>query len=289
MSRLRACWSNRRSRSRCRGPLHKPTGVKSFVSSSPGSEVAYWVAPSGADGHEPWGEPMRNVFAVGLLFTVACSSSSTTTKLDANDSGGTTDGASPGSDAASPDAGDEAATSGADAESGDATFEAEAAAAAGNDAGGVTDGGNQDGAAAMSDAASGADGAACLPASNDCTSAPNTCCSGICVLPANAMEHAFCADPCTSGTACASGCCTTLTNTGQTACAGRGFCAATCAAPGAACTTPYDCCAGATCVTTNGGSCASICTLGSQCVSGCCAPLTNASISVCSAPQFCTD
>jgi hypothetical protein len=40
-------------------------------------------------------------------------------------------------------------------------------------------------------------------------------------------------------------------------------------------------------VTTNGGSCAANCTKNSDCASNCCAPLSNESVSVCSAPQFC--
>lgn len=130
--------------------------------------------------------------------------------------------------------------------------------------------------------------ATCLATGGDCTSTPNACCSGICLAPANPMEHYFCADPCmTGGTACASGCCASPSNTTQMACAPRGFCTATCAGPGVACTTPYDCCVGHTCVTTNTGTCAAICTQNAQCASGCCAPLANASINVCSARQFC--
>jgi hypothetical protein len=61
----------------------------------------------------------------------------------------------------------------------------------------------------------------------------------------------------------------------------------TCAPPGAGCNSPGDCCARETCVSLNGGSCAAICTMNSDCTSGCCAPLTNASGHVCAAPQFC--
>jgi hypothetical protein len=128
---------------------------------------------------------------------------------------------------------------------------------------------------------------ACLAAGVVCTSTPNSCCSGICSAPLTGSEQSVCAAPCTIDAQCASGCCAPEINTGMLACAPRGFCLATCAGPSAACTTSLDCCANETCVTTNGGSCASLCTVNADCLSGCCAPLSNASVSVCSAFQFC--
>ena len=128
----------------------------------------------------------------------------------------------------------------------------------------------------------------CLPTSTDCTSTPNACCSGICSVPTTIPgAHAFCAARCTAGSQCKSGCCAPEQNTGMMACAPRGFCSNTCSASGAACITPEDCCAGNTCVGTNGGSCAFICTKTTDCTSMCCAPLTNSTLSVCSARQFC--
>lgn len=131
------------------------------------------------------------------------------------------------------------------------------------------------------------EGSSCLVTGADCTSTPNACCSGNCSVPAMAGEHSFCATPCASGSDCASGCCAAEANTGMLVCEPRGFCAATCAMSGAECLTTEDCCANNECVTTNGGSCAAICTTNAQCASNCCAPLSNSSVSVCSATQFC--
>jgi hypothetical protein len=128
---------------------------------------------------------------------------------------------------------------------------------------------------------------ACLAVGVVCTSTPNSCCSGICSAPVTGTAQFVCAAPCATDAECASGCCAPEVNTGMLACAPRGFCAATCAEPSDACTSPLDCCSGETCVTTNGGSCAALCTVNADCLSGCCAPLGNASVSVCSAYQFC--
>lgn len=128
----------------------------------------------------------------------------------------------------------------------------------------------------------------CLPASTDCTSTPNDCCSGICSIPTSIPgAHAECADPCRNDNDCQSGCCAFLGNTGQKACSARGFCSNTCSPSSGACNNTEDCCVGNTCVTTNGGSCAANCYFNSDCVSNCCAPLYNSTLSVCSAYQFC--
>ena len=137
------------------------------------------------------------------------------------------------------------------------------------------------------DASESADGVACLPAGTVCTSTPNACCSGVCSEPTTTSGQAVCAAPCSSGSDCASGCCAPVTGATGTYCSPIGFCPNLCMQAGSACQADTDCCRGETCVTTNGGSCAANCTANTDCMSGCCAPLNNSSVSVCSAPQFC--
>jgi hypothetical protein len=132
---------------------------------------------------------------------------------------------------------------------------------------------------------------ACLSAGVDCTSAPDACCSGICSpLTGSALltgQQAVCADPCSTGPGCVSGCCVPDVTSGMLACAPRGSCPATCIPAGSACTSPADCCGRETCISLNGGICAALCTFDTDCPSGCCVPLDNASGSVCVARQFC--
>ena len=130
-------------------------------------------------------------------------------------------------------------------------------------------------------------GTSCLAAGTECTSTPNACCSGMCDAPETTTGQAFCAASCSSASECQSGCCAPVQGSSQMACSPIGFCANTCHGASGACTANTDCCLNYECVATNGGTCAAICTSNSQCQSGCCAPLSNASVSVCSAPQFC--
>ena len=132
-------------------------------------------------------------------------------------------------------------------------------------------------------------GGACLATGADCTATPNNCCSSICVEPLQAGEPALCAVTCTTGSECGSNCCATLTDGTSMVCEPRGFCDSTCVAPGDACTSDLDCCANEACVDTNGGTCASTCTSGSDCMSGCCAPISGSTLSVCSAASFCAN
>jgi hypothetical protein len=128
----------------------------------------------------------------------------------------------------------------------------------------------------------------CLADSADCTSTPNGCCSGVCLENGGSSQQHTCAAVCTADSQCVSGCCATLTNTTLKACSARGFCPETCAAAGVACTGSADCCANETCVTPS-NTCAANCTTGAQCVSGCCAGLSNTSATgVCSDPIYCS-
>jgi hypothetical protein len=129
---------------------------------------------------------------------------------------------------------------------------------------------------------------ACLSDGTVCTSAPNACCSGVCVNDVNdPTQQAICSAVCTADAQCESGCCATLTNSTVKACGAREFCPETCAGAGVACSTNSDCCLNETCVTPS-YTCAANCTTGSQCQSGCCAALTNTSATgVCSDPIYC--
>ena len=134
----------------------------------------------------------------------------------------------------------------------------------------------------------------CLADSVVCTSTPNACCSGICSADtSDPTQPSYCAASCTTGAECESGCCAPLQGSSQMSCAGVGFCANTCKAPGDSCTATEDCCLdngiSQQCVGVTGGAttCASECTTDADCVSGCCALLTNLGVSVCAAVQFC--
>jgi hypothetical protein len=146
----------------------------------------------------------------------------------------------------------------------------------------------QDGSTSADTGTSSADtGESCLASGAECTSTPNGCCSGLCDAPTTTTGQAYCAAACTDAAECMSGCCAPVANSSSMACSPRGFCANTCSGASGACTANTDCCQNFECVGTNGGTCAAVCTENSECESGCCAPLTNASVSVCSADQFC--
>jgi len=136
-------------------------------------------------------------------------------------------------------------------------------------------------------AGAGGGGGQCLATGTDCTATPNACCSGICFNKVgDPAHHAACAAACTQDADCLSGCCTMLVGTAVKSCAPRGFCIETCMAPGTACLTTDDCCAGNTCVTPS-NTCAANCTSNAECVSGCCALLQGGAGAVCSNPIYC--
>jgi hypothetical protein len=141
-----------------------------------------------------------------------------------------------------------------------------------------------------------ATGPTCLANGTVCTSTPAACCSGICSADlSNPSNPDVCAAACTTDADCESGCCAPLANQPTVmSCAPRGFCSSTCAAIGSSCTAATDCCLAAggdepLCVGENGGAttCAAACTVDTDCVSGCCVPLTNGNASACQAAQFC--
>jgi hypothetical protein len=114
--------------------------------------------------------------------------------------------------------------------------------------------------------------AVCIQPGSACV---NSCCTGaICVTDGTTS---VCAAQCTAGTDCSSGCCASLQD-GRHVCSPPDRCQAapTCLQPGATCVSK--CCAGALCVTDGTTSlCAAICAVGTDCNSGCCAPLQDGS------------
>jgi hypothetical protein len=130
----------------------------------------------------------------------------------------------------------------------------------------------------------------CSSAGGTCAS--NSCCAGTTCVNVPELGGAFCAGICETGGDCVSGCCVALQNGGN-ACALASYCTTCKKAGQEGCVTDVDCCMGAICIQeTSGGQetrtvCKDRCTAGSECASGCCAPLTNSSDHVCSAPNFC--
>ncbi|HEX5657982.1 MAG TPA: hypothetical protein VFX59_12340, partial [Polyangiales bacterium] len=139
----------------------------------------------------------------------------------------------------------------------------------------------------------------CLAASACCAqpgagcSADGDCCGfaqdeALCVKEASG--GAICRATCTRDADCQSGCCADLEGEGK-ACFAASQCQNTCAAANEPCQTNADCCGGASdaavCVDQGQGPiCADHCTVGSQCQSGCCAPLQVGG-TVCAPPIFC--
>jgi hypothetical protein len=126
----------------------------------------------------------------------------------------------------------------------------------------------------------------CGDAGADCTDDPSACCAGaLCVRDG---RTATCRSRCSADNECNSGCCA-KTSLGDLVCSLPQYCGL-CAAPGAACGANSACCPGATCTLNAQGAsyCADNCTKNSDCMSGCCAPLGNASIMVCSDVAYCT-
>lgn len=76
---------------------------------------------------------------------------------------------------------------------------------------------------------------------------------------------------------------------GNSGAAGRADISAPCRDAGAECSETASCCEGSTCIVTPESStlCAANCIAGSECQSGCCAPLRNGIVSVCSPPDYC--
>ncbi|MBI5534136.1 MAG: hypothetical protein HY898_15545 [Deltaproteobacteria bacterium] len=110
------------------------------------------------------------------------------------------------------------------------------------------------------------------------TCCPGSSSGGTCVYNGHG---AVCRPNCSVANDCASLCCR------NGICGDLEQCNSTCAGPGTGCSTPSDCCAGATCLNLNNkGLCAVLCTSNSDCPGGCCAP-TSSSKKVCVPSEMC--
>lgn len=134
------------------------------------------------------------------------------------------------------------------------------------------------------------DAFSCGNAGESCASA--RCCVGNTCVTLPGLGGDYCAAGCTTGSDCVSGCCAPLANSTKSVCAPATACM--CKRAGEeGCLTTADCCAGSSCVEeTSGGQvtrtvCRDYCTADTQCYSGCCAVVANATYRVCAAASFC--
>jgi hypothetical protein len=190
------------------------------------------------------------------------------------------DGDSPGTDGGEPSRGGSGGSSSVAETGGDAGAEATGGTATGGApaTGGVAD-----------EPATGGGGGVCLEPGQDCSLAVDACCAGSTCIADFAHDLIVCAALCEVDSDCASGCCAALGNTEALVCAPADACIGECIPAGADCSLdPLGCCFGSTCVlSAYGTDCAAICAADWQCVSGCCAPLSNAQFWVCSPVEFC--
>jgi hypothetical protein len=135
-------------------------------------------------------------------------------------------------------------------------------------------------------------GGSCIMTEERCDGAPGSCCTGSCLdFNLDTPLGKFCADPCTSGSDCPSGCC--MTQGARMGCAPQAFCADTCLTPHSDCSNGGECCIGSRCVCFNAscdttpGECVNICRTNAECDTGCCAALKDGSVKVCSPPVAC--
>ena len=153
-----------------------------------------------------------------------------------------------------------------------------------------SDSGNDSGG---SGPAAGGTGGACLEAGSECTNNVSGCCSGTaCVAGVLEEGKGHCAATCDDGGDCVSTCCVPLSTSDDNVCAPEDFCVGPpCTEAGFECADTSECCLGNRCVVDSGSSlggyCAAECTDGSQCSSGCCAPLDDNVTSVCAPTSAC--
>lgn len=130
-------------------------------------------------------------------------------------------------------------------------------------------------------------GPQCLSAGADCLDDPSRCCDNTTCVRYG--QVAICSAICTHDIECATKCCAPVTNTTVSACGKPEYCGL-CIGAGADCLSDVNgCCPGSTCAVDGLGNayCADTCTKNSACMSGCCAPLSNSSVKICSALKYC--
>ena len=130
----------------------------------------------------------------------------------------------------------------------------------------------------------------CDSVGTTCTSTANCCQTGSGIGPSGAIcisNDNLCHAACKTDAECASGCCAAVQGQSLGVCADSSNCAPTCAAPGASCSVPADCCQtgtnipyGATCLSDD-YTCHDVCYASSECTSGCCIQLQGLSYGAC--------
>lgn len=130
----------------------------------------------------------------------------------------------------------------------------------------------------------------CDPVGTTCTATSNCCQTGSGIGPSGAIcisNDNLCHAACKTDAECQSGCCALVEGQSLGVCAASSNCAPTCAAPGASCSVPADCCQtgsnipyGSTCLSDD-YTCHDICYASSECTSGCCIQLQGQSYGAC--------
>lgn len=135
-------------------------------------------------------------------------------------------------------------------------------------------------------AGSGGNAPACFDVGQSCAENENGCCNGSTCIN-NMDTPGICALNCENGSECNTGCCAPISDAAGSVCAPVEYCVA-CVGAGDSCAADVNsCCSDSVCVNNSLGiHCAALCSTGSQCNSGCCAPL-DTGVTVCSPAQYC--
>ena len=223
-----------------------------------------------------------NVLRLGLLFAWLASTT-LVVACDATESEGT-----PATEAG---AGGEHASGGAEA-SGGANATGGASGGTSSDTGGTGGGASSatgGGASSGGASASAPDAAVnCTERGASCAEPGDACCSGLVCVAWKNPPRSGCEKACGAPGDCESGCCLPLANSNTSFCAAAEACQ--CAALDAKCGGSARCCAGLECTTfdaTGAFACKPACKESKDCASGCCAPLTGTSASVCLGKEWC--
>jgi hypothetical protein len=128
----------------------------------------------------------------------------------------------------------------------------------------------------------------CSAQGGSCTGAGEACCSGLVCVAWKNPPRSGCEKACGAPGDCASGCCLPLANSNTSFCAAAEACQ--CAPLDATCGGSARCCSGLECTSfdaTGAFACKPTCHEDRDCASGCCAPLTGTSASVCLGKEWC--
>ncbi|HEX4341240.1 MAG TPA: hypothetical protein VH062_35265 [Polyangiaceae bacterium] len=132
----------------------------------------------------------------------------------------------------------------------------------------------------------------CFPDQTICNDDVAGCCLGLLCVSATGAPNDVCTRVCQRDADCSSGCCALLKDGSASVCAPAQYCSGACIPADGSCTSAASaCCTGTRCVyddaTTSAATCAGVCDRDGDCVSGCCARLSDGSGSVCSDSSYC--